>query len=509
MHYCKYHPLTSATYHCNTCKVHCCDTCVDEGEKPHNENRCFVCRKEMDFLGAVNSVDPFWRRLQESFRYPLKTGSLILIGAVSFFTTALSFMPLGFLWYLILEGVLLKYCFRCLENTSDGEMTAPSITTAYEGGLSLILQLILMIVILAGSVFAVNEWLGTTAAGVVGFFYVVGLPAMLINFALSGSLIEALNPLKALQLMTSVGLPYGLLLAFLMIMMGSVGVFSEILTTKYTFLSTVAQSIISNYYMVVMFHLMGYMIFQYQGKLGYVASEVKEDIDVRREPHKRLAANIDVMLKEGDFHQALKLYETAITQFPNEKEFIIKYFDFLVAVKGKVYLERFGDYYLDYLVGCNRQDKLNLAYKQILSICPAYIPKLVNLRFNLALACWKIGDAKSVVRLINGMHREFPQFENLAAAYNLLAEALSTLPNMNEQAEMCRKMSRKFKGTRKIPLNDKLGESKVAKVTTFSSSELSAREIVTAVDTTGVSNPISSEEKQANKPKELPPIEFV
>lgn len=73
MDYCKYHPLTAATYYCDACDTKTCDTCCDD-EKI--KLRCFSCSKQLESLGAVNYARPFWRRLEESFRYPLKTQPL-------------------------------------------------------------------------------------------------------------------------------------------------------------------------------------------------------------------------------------------------------------------------------------------------------------------------------------------------------------------------------------------------------------------------------------------------
>ncbi len=514
MDYCKYHPLVPATYHCGNCETDCCDNCTDEGEKKTAE-KCFVCRKEVEFLGTANNVEPFWRRLQESFRYPLKTGALVLIIGVSFLTTVLSYVPFTFFWYLILVGVLLKYCFRCLEKTSEGEMIAPSITTAYEGGLTLILQLIMMMGILGAVIVGADNLFGHTVAGLLAFMIIIGLPAMLIRFALSANVVEALNPINTIRLISTVGLPYGLLLAFLMIMMASIGLISEVIANDYSFLSLVLQSIVSNYYMVVIFHLMGYMIFQYQTLFGYTARVVENTHETKRAPYERLMVNIDIKLKEGEYSEVLGLYKTAFTHFPKQKEFIPKYFDFLIAIRSANHLKKFASAYLDYLICSNRTDQLNLAYKQIVRVCPDYIPNTPELRFTLAQTCKENGDSKSTIKLINGLHKQFPRFEHLGDAYELMAEALDDLPNMGEKAEQCRKLVKKLPKRQKVVSTEK--EPKAKGAAAFSSENLTGQTIADQALTAKSQEAIEpSSIKQPNIKNtddddegDLPPIEFV
>lgn len=76
MDYCKYHPLDGATYACRACNSHQCDKCVDD---EHNAAHCFVCGAVLESLGSANTVEPFWRRLKEAFKYPVNTNSMSLI----------------------------------------------------------------------------------------------------------------------------------------------------------------------------------------------------------------------------------------------------------------------------------------------------------------------------------------------------------------------------------------------------------------------------------------------
>ena len=148
MNYCKYHPLEAATYYCSQCQNYACDDCTNED--PHsNDGFCFLCKQATQSLGSASSEEPFWRRLDQSFKYPLNTYTLSLIVGVSILNNILTFVPFAILWQLMLTGAIMSYCFACLQQTAIGKFKAPDITAAYEGGLLLLAKLFALFLIMA------------------------------------------------------------------------------------------------------------------------------------------------------------------------------------------------------------------------------------------------------------------------------------------------------------------------------------------------------------------------
>lgn len=436
MNHCKYHPLSGATYHCHNCTTFLCDKCVDDSQR---DRRCFCCSTPLESLGSGNTVPPFWRRLPEAFRYPLNSSSLSLIIGMAVLTFVLSLMPfiayVTVILYLFAAGSVMKYSFTCLERTALGEMKAPDVMDAYEGGIRLLRQLILMTALLAGIVIAGGYYLGMTVGGFLLTIVVCAYPAMLIRFAITQSLLSALNPLNALSMITAIGLPYGLLMAFLLIMVSSVAVLEGIIGNAVPALFHLLQGIISNYYTVVMFHLMGYMLFQYQTQLGYSAR--MDDEDESRPEIEQLNAKLDVMLKEGYYEQLVAGFYQAFKQFPQETSFYDRYFEFLCACKKPVLMKDFGELYLRLWLAKKRFDKLTVVYKQILFVVPDFAPLEPALRMQLAQQLHYQGDNKQAIKLLNGMHKLYPEFSGLGEAYSLLAKALEQTPGMQAQAEKC------------------------------------------------------------------------
>ncbi|WP_049629515.1 hypothetical protein [Cellvibrio sp. pealriver] len=442
MNYCKYHPLDGATYSCPQCNIHQCDQCVDD---EHKGARCFVCGSVLESLGSGNTVEPFWRRLPEAFKYPLNSASMSLIVITSILSVVATLIPflfiLAIVLYLFAVGSLMKYSFTCLERTAMGEMKAPDVMDAYQGGIKLLLQLVLMTIVLVVVVGVSYHYLGMAFGGLIGFLVALSLPAILIRFAQTENMFEAMNPFAAIALMAAIGLPYGLLIVFMLIMMTSVGVLHEWIGTLFPAMSYLLQAIISNYYTIVMFHLMGYMLFQYQEQLGYSARSDEDDEKSERTDIERMRANIMVHLKEGDYEQVVTLYYQAFKRFPNEASFFEQFFDLLYVCKKTALMEDYGLVYLEFLSRKKRFDKLTSTFKQILFLSPNYLPASASMRVQLARLFKQNGDLKMAVRLLNGMHKQFADFDGLPDAYVLLSEVLAELPGMQLQAEKCRQMS--------------------------------------------------------------------
>jgi len=444
--YCKYHPLDGATYSCHACNICQCDKCIDD---EHNVVHCFVCGGVLESLGSANTVEPFWRRLREAFKYPVNANSMSLIVITAIISVLATLMPflmiLSVLMYLFAAGAIMKYSFTCLERTALGEMKAPDVMEAYQGGIKLLLQLVLMVIVLSVIAGAAYYYFGAALGGLIGFIAVFSFPAILIRFAQTENMFEATNPFAAIALIAAIGLPYGLLIAFMLIMMTSVGVLHEWIGTLFPAVSYLLQSVVSNYYTVVMFHLMGYMLFQYQGQLGYSARSDEDEDRPKRSGQEHLAAKIEVLLKEGDYEQVVKFYYQAFKQYPNEPIFFEKFFDLLYACKKTALMADYGLTYLEFLNRRKRFDKLTPTLKQILFIVPDFLPNSPAMRVQLAALLKQQGDHKLAVKLLNGMHKLYPEFAGLPDAYYLLAATLAEIPNMQAQADKCRQMAAQLK----------------------------------------------------------------
>lgn len=449
MSYCKYHPLQAASHSCSQCAMSLCTDCIDEGRAGDNP-RCLLCGGELKSLGVVVDVTPFWRRIDAAFRYPLSAQVLAVIGVISLITAASSFLPLPLMVGigLLCTGVMTKYYFNCLSATALGNMTAPDITTAYEGGVILVIRLLLAMVIMSVVVTFLYVNVGPGIGGLVVFLMIIGLPAMIITYAMTESVFQALNPFKLGILIVSIGLPYGLILGILMIMMASVGVLSGLIGFQQSIVTLTLQSAVSNYYSVVMFHLMGYMIFQYQHQLGYIAEASKGELPTIRPESEKALARLQLMIKEGYWDTSRDEFRKALKLFPNDDPLNKTFFQFTLAAlpegvrDGSKYDSAMlvCDDYFAYLIRSGQSDRLYLHYKMAILSAPGYQPQRPELSFEIAQACHQHGNSKMAVKLLNGLHKRFPRYLHLVSAYQLLASALDEIPNMADKARQCRKL---------------------------------------------------------------------
>jgi tetratricopeptide (TPR) repeat protein len=448
--YCKYHPLAPATYLCHDCAIHQCDQCVDDDPKHRSGARCFLCGAVLESLGSGNTVEPFWRRLPEAFKYPVNSASMSLIVGMSIVSVLATLMPFLFILaiflYLFAVGAVLKYSFTCLEHTAMGDMKAPDVMDAYHGGIKLLFQLVFITIIMLLVVGAAVKYIGLAMGGLLGVIAVVSYPAILISLAQTQSAVEAINPLRALALIGAIGLPYGLLIAFIMMMMTSVAVLNEWIGTYIPAVSYLLQTIVSNYYTIVVFHLMGYMLFQYQGKLGYSARiDDDENEQAQRTDTARYLAKIDVLLKEGEYEQMVDGYYRMFKQFPAESVFYDNYFELLYACKKSTLMADFAGLYLEFMFKKKRYDKITATFKKILLVTPDYIPGSPGLRLEIARLLTQQGDNKLAIKLVNGLHKQHPEFAGLVDAYQLMAGLLDEVPGMQAQAEKCRQLIEQIK----------------------------------------------------------------
>lgn len=443
---CKYHPLETGTYHCSQCGTNFCDNCVDDS-RFNPVARCFHCNGELDLLGPGN-IEPFWRRLQQSFKYPLSAQSMIFIVGLSILCSITVYLPFALLIYLVLFGSGFKYCLSCLSHTSQGYMTPPDITVAYEGGFRKMLILIVMLFLIGLFNNLAYNYLGAAIGSVVALLVTISFPAIIINYALTDNMFESLNPANIIHLINSIGLPYGLILAFIMIMSGSVAVLVELVAIIPSSLDSIFVFTVIFYYAVVLYHLMGYMVFQYQSELGYSA-RLQEVSNSRRGNHAITMAKISTLIKEANFDQATKLFEEQVHLNVDNLELNNKYFEYLLATNNQQKLEVFLPRYVVSLDKQGRQDLISRNYKRMVLKIPGISIADPELKLLISKAGFTNNDPKIAIKLLYGIHKKHPNFKDLIPAMRLLADCLDEYPQYTKQAIACRKLIDKLK------INDK------------------------------------------------------
>ena len=122
---CHYHPGEPAKWHCGECQIHYCSGCMPDADPRRQTGLCPHCGRNMRYLGAATEVEPFWQRLSAFFRYPFYSDPLLVVIFCTIVPLFLSPGLIGWIIYMVLLLVLIKYCYTVIRHTANGHMKPP------------------------------------------------------------------------------------------------------------------------------------------------------------------------------------------------------------------------------------------------------------------------------------------------------------------------------------------------------------------------------------------------
>lgn len=278
----------------------------------------------------TTDIVPFWRRLPDCFAFPLHWMSLLLVAISMVPAFFVQFTGFGWLLLALVSVAYVRYGYLILEHTARGNPTHEGIFAGFGKNEHpwrpykqwLILALIGGISALAGT------WLGW----VMGFFcYVVlvgMLPASMMSLGVNDSLREAIDPRVLWFIISQLGGGYIVLGLFLLVLSGSSwAVFALLVSWAPPSLALPIWFGLQAYFGLVMFNLMGYVLYQYHDRLGL---EIVQP-GLKKEPteQERIAQALD----ENRIQDALGLANEAQRTRPDDLDAIERYFKLLLLAK--------------------------------------------------------------------------------------------------------------------------------------------------------------------------------
>ncbi|NNF97718.1 MAG: hypothetical protein HKM94_12405, partial [Halobacteria archaeon] len=351
---CKYHTDIPARWACRNCQINYCKACIKDeghGHDPH----CPVCRQQLESLGSANLVIPFWQRLGKFFLYPLHPQSTLFLIVLTILTVMLSGGLMGFLLYLVISIVFIKYCYAVLEDTALGHLKPMPIS---KGLINDEMELPFKQFVMIAAIFAGNAAV-LKNLGVFMFFISISitylaLPANIMVLAMEHSLFAALNPVIVFSVIRRIGAPY-FLLYFLMFMLSvASATMMEILVSVFHIKIAYALTIFTSmYFSVVTFHLMGYTLYQYHDELGYTVDVEADEFDNKQKAIQESVnpelREIEILVQEGSLEEASKRIEAYIQQNPVDDEAINRHIKLLVLTGNIEQLSKHGQKYISTL----------------------------------------------------------------------------------------------------------------------------------------------------------------
>lgn len=422
--YCKYHRQTPARWMCPSCKTHFCQQCAKPPAKGAADWLCPLCRGGLAGIGIGNAIPPFWERIPQFFLYPAKFDNLVHISLLSLASLA-TFLPfVGLLVPVLVFLALMKYAYVLLEHTALGNMDPPTTGLATHNGSPYKQYVIFLLMFVVVGI--VTALLGRFA-GILAYAAVVfAIPASVMVLAMSGSLLFAVNPANVLRLITGVGWPYCLLYFFLLLLSSGSGMLTGFLLPVLPLAaSLVVLTFTFCYFTLIMFHMMGYVVYQYHEELGLEGVKEYQVKPAKPEPKvDELTAEINILISEGRFDEAKTRLKKELRHSGNSEHFS-RYHKLLLLGDDTQELARHGQEYISLLLAKGQANNALSVFAECLARVPGFTVETGAQAFELAQTAMRqhrLLDA--ALGLLTGFAQRYPRNKNIPAAGLLEAKLL-------------------------------------------------------------------------------------
>lgn len=416
---CNYHARKPASWVCEGCDTPFCTQCVPGGETNFRagQPRCPLCTRRLDWLGDGSPRLPFWKRSRELLGYPLKLPALwLLLG----FATA-NVMVNGFITALLLLFVatlLSVYAMLVIAHVARDEWVPPSPMAGVSEGGMLLRQIGLMFVLFLGP-FLFASGSVVLALGLVALAAFI-LPAALMLLALSGSLLMALNPLRWLQLIMTVGASY--LLLWLAVM--AVTTAPALLESGDAVPALVfAGSFFSAYTMLLAAAMMGALLNEKAPQLGIgIDGERGRSLPEEEYEVAEVLGTAHVYAQEGRLEEALQVINRGLAVAPLHQDLNWRRLRLLKLLgKDSPWVEHLARFVRQQLSGGNAGSAVQIWMEASRDRSGLRFEDDPALSLALAKALYERGRIREAQQLLVNLHQRAPKFKGLGEAYVLLA----------------------------------------------------------------------------------------
>jgi tetratricopeptide (TPR) repeat protein len=378
-------------------------------------------------------IVPFWDRLPEITRYPAHMSAMITIVILALGNLAI-FLPFGQFLVLLVTVALYRYAFECLRATANGYMEPPELMQSTDSSLGW-KQIWLMVIFMVAAIIGVAVF-GPKLGVVLVLFLGICLPGATMTLAMDESLSSALNPATWIAIFTRIGWPYlavvGLCLVILTSQRYAAAMAAGVLPL---FIALIVVGVISNYALVMTFHLMGYLIYQYHDAVGFepAAPQMVRAL-AKPDPDQDVLDEVTAFVRDGKPENATELLRGHLRSRGGTPAVHTQYRKLLRLMNDRDELLRHGQEYLNILMA---QDKSRLALeilRECQTIDPGFGPTDAEQITQLAGLAAHGGQPELALRLLSGFHKRFPKSKDIPKNYLLVATLLHERMNQDEKA---------------------------------------------------------------------------
>jgi tetratricopeptide (TPR) repeat protein len=362
-------------------------------------------------LSIAHAIVPFWKRLPQFFAYPLVSfHSLILLAVISAATVLFIGVDIfKVLMRFVLFGIVLKYAYSALVSTSNGNLKAPRISLeTVSDNFGIVFKQIAIYFLMGIIGIILVRFLGVGAGFFFLFFAMLLLPSMIIILAVTNSFFAAVNPGVFLRLAFRIGWPY-LALYFFLTILGSAPTLIGRFVGPHVPLQLLVfiMSFVSGYYMIVSYHLMGYVLFQYHEEAGYeIDYEDEEPVNATADTaENELLTKINIYVKEGDIDGAISFIQGETHGHIDDMALAERYYT-LLQLKQKTHeMVNFGKDYLKMLAKKNQKERLSEVYLECKNLDTGFDPEPSTM-YAVAKALNETGNHEKALQVFKSFIKE-------------------------------------------------------------------------------------------------------
>lgn len=441
---CKYHPEIPSRWHCPDCSIHFCSRCVQANDR--GEAYCPVCNLMLVKQESSAAIPPFWKRMPAMFIYPLHPASLLFLAIMSF-ASLLELVPLGgVIAAIILPFILMKYAFQVLQYTAIGQMRPPRGSTSMSGrDFELPVKSYLLLIVISFIAGLLSE-LGLLAMIVALVLLTILFPAMTMVLGVTRKFFQALNPLQLIEMIRMIGPGYLGLVGILMLLYGASGALLMLMVPMITPDNLLVVSIIvtfaTSYYTIVMFHLMGYVIYQHHEALGVEIEVEYEPPSVTRGSPAPVGQSpvtkAQLLVQEGHPEIAGPFIARHLSSEMTAEQIQLHelYIKLLKQQGENEELLRAGREYILNLMAYGHGKKALQIFRLCHKVDPAFHLNHAEYTHTLVEAAQRASDYELMLALANNFAKRHPDYSNMFEIYLAVARVLHEHFKRDQQAVM-------------------------------------------------------------------------
>ncbi|WP_432721033.1 tetratricopeptide repeat protein [Jeongeupia wiesaeckerbachi] len=375
------------------------------------------------------AITPYWECFPGFFAYPFRVEALLpLIGFVLIFGALMWLTGGGLpstLGMLLVAVCFLRFAFSVLERTAIGLHGEMPLAFEHDESHRWRPYKHFAALVLAGAAVALaGTALGSLAAELLSLVLLLVWPASIMQLTLSDSLIESVSPERLWGLIRDIGLPYLGLWACLSMLGISASAATYYLPRwlDNPLLIWLGVGFIYMYFTLVMYRLMGYVLYQYHDAIGLA---VHDAAPTPQTPQQRAIDEVGALLSAGNTDAALMALRSALREHAADLTLHERYLKLLLATEAADdMLRSAANHYLAALQHAGKPGQGLSVVESVRLRLADFQPAGGELAVRLAQLAREQHKPALAISLLRGFEKRYPGNAEIASAMLLGARIL-------------------------------------------------------------------------------------